>query len=133
MVIPAAFQMEVMSSAQTTHFSPYSYDRHVPMGFYGAPFAPGIYHGRVQPVDIAATYAALLGINQPSAAVGHILTQALKPADDVTYPKPKPIPPVRIHHPAAQHSAAASPAKPAAKPAGPATTPMPSTPKATHP
>ena len=47
MVIPAAFQMEKLS-IQTTHFSPYSYDRHVPLGFYGAPFAPGIYHGRVK-------------------------------------------------------------------------------------
>jgi hypothetical protein len=128
MVVPAAFQMEVMSSAQTTHFSPYSYDRHVPMGFYGAPFAPGIYHGRVQPVDIAATFAALLGINQPSASVGRILTQALLPADNVTYPKPKPTPPVRTHHPApATHTA-----NPATKPAAPAA-PKATTPKATHP
>jgi hypothetical protein len=96
------------------------------MGFYGAPFAPGIYHGRVQPVDIAATYAALLGINQPSAAVGHILTQALKPADDVTYPKPKPIPTVRTHHVAA---GTANPAK--TRPAPAKVTPKP--PKVTHP
>ncbi len=40
MVIPAAFQMEQMSSAQTTHFTPYSYDRHVPLAFYGAPLLP---------------------------------------------------------------------------------------------
>ena len=97
MVIPAAFQMETLSSIQTTHFSPYSYDRHVPLGFFGAPFEPGIYHGRVQPVDLAATYAALLGVNQPSAAVGHILTQAFRTASEVVYPKPKPTPPVRTH------------------------------------
>jgi hypothetical protein len=98
------------------------------MGFYGAPFAPGIYHGRVQPVDIAATFAALLGINQPSASVGRILTQALLPADNVTYPKPKPTPPVRTHHPAAAHQpAATNPAKPGTKTAAPAA------PKATHP
>jgi hypothetical protein len=122
MVIPAAYQMEMMSSAQTTHFSPYSYDRHVPMGFYGAPFQPGIYRGRVQPVDIAATYAALLGINQPSASVGKILTQALKPGDDVTYPKPKPTPPPRVHHPAAGHAPAKGEPHKTATPA-----------KATHP
>ena len=63
----------------TTHFSAWSYDRHVPLGFYGAPFQPGIYYGRVAPVDFAATFAALLGVNQPSASIGHILTQALKP------------------------------------------------------
>jgi hypothetical protein len=91
MVIPDAFQMAAYSSGGTNHFTPYSYDRHVPLDFYGAPFAPGIYHGRVEPVDLAATFASLLGVNQPSASVGHILTQALKPASAVTYPKPVPV------------------------------------------
>ncbi len=108
MVIPADYQMETLSSIQTTHFSPWSYDRHVPLGFYGAPFAPGIYRGRVQPVDIAATFAALLGINQPSASIGHILTQALKPASEVSYPKPVPAPHAR-HAAATRHTAAANP------------------------
>ena len=89
-VVPAAFQMGLMKTT-ATHFTPYSYDRHVPLGFYGAPFATGIYHGRVEPVDLAATFASLLGVNQPSASVGHILTQALKPASEVTYPKPIPV------------------------------------------
>jgi predicted AlkP superfamily pyrophosphatase or phosphodiesterase len=86
MLVFAGYQMQANSSGGTTHFSPWSYDRHVPLGFYGAPFAPGIYHGRVGPVDLAATWAALLGINQPSASVGHILTQAIKPSAAVTYP-----------------------------------------------
>jgi hypothetical protein len=77
MVIPAAYQMQALQSG-TTHFSPWSYDRHVPLGFFGAPFTPGIYHGRVQPVDLAATLASLLGVNQPSASVGNVLTQALR-------------------------------------------------------
>ncbi len=77
MVIPAAYQMQALKSG-TTHFSPWSYDRHVPLGFFGAPFTPGIYHGRVQPVDLAATLASLLGVNQPSASVGTVLTQALR-------------------------------------------------------
>jgi hypothetical protein len=101
--------MEGSASGGTTHFSPWSYDRHVPLGFYGAPFAPGIYHGRVGPVDLAATWAALLGINQPSAAVGHILTQALKPAALVAYPKP---PPVRTHPVRPARGKAASPPVP---------------------
>jgi hypothetical protein len=91
MVIPDAFQMAFYPGGGTNHFTPYSYDRHVPLEFYGAPFAPGVYHGRVEPVDLAATFASLLGINQPSASVGHILTQALKPAAAVTYPKPVPV------------------------------------------
>ncbi|HEX4065750.1 MAG TPA: alkaline phosphatase family protein [Acidobacteriaceae bacterium] len=105
MVIPEAFQMAVAHG--TTHFTPYSYDRHVPLAFYGAPFAPGTWYDRVQPVDLAATFAALLRINQPSASVGHILTQALKPPADVNYPKPAP--PPRVHHTPVRHPAAARP------------------------
>jgi predicted AlkP superfamily pyrophosphatase or phosphodiesterase len=66
--------------AGTTHFSPWSYDRHVPLAFYGAPFIPGEYHERVAPVDLAATFASLAGVNQPSASVGHVLTEAVKGA-----------------------------------------------------
>ena len=76
MVIPAAYQMQTLKGG-TTHFSPWSYDRHVPLAFYGAPFTPGIYHGRVQPVDLAATLASLLGVTQPSASVGTVLNQAI--------------------------------------------------------
>jgi arylsulfatase A-like enzyme len=76
MVIPAAYQMQTLKGG-TTHFSPWSYDRHVPLAFYGAPFTPGIYHGRVQPVDLAATLSSLLGVTQPSASVGTVLTQAI--------------------------------------------------------
>jgi hypothetical protein len=80
MLIPPAYQMNGNAAGTgTTHFSAWSYDRHVPLGFYGAPFQPGLYYGRVAPVDFAATFAALLGLNQPSASIGHILTQALKP------------------------------------------------------
>ncbi|HEX4020979.1 MAG TPA: alkaline phosphatase family protein [Acidobacteriaceae bacterium] len=78
MVIPEAYQMGSVGRG-TTHYSPYSYDRHVPLGFYGTAFAPGTYYNRVEPVDIAATLAALLEVNQPSASVGHVLTVALRP------------------------------------------------------
>ena len=73
------YELQAYSPGGTTHFSPYSYDRHVPLAFFGAPFATGTYHGRVEPVDIAATLASILGINQPSASIGHVLTQALRP------------------------------------------------------
>ena len=63
----------------TTHFSANSYDRHVPLELFGAAFVPGTYHGVVAPVDIAATLASLLRINWPSAAVGNVLTQAMRP------------------------------------------------------
>jgi len=41
---------------------------------------PGTYHGVVAPVDIAATFASLLRINRPSAAVGRVLTEAIRPS-----------------------------------------------------
>ena len=80
MLVLGAYQMEGTSLwGGTTHFSPWAYDRHVPLAFYGAPFQPGEYHGRVAPVDLAATFASLAGINQPSASVGRVLKEALKP------------------------------------------------------
>ena len=84
MVIPTAYQMEVLNGNQTTHFSPWSYDRHVPLGFFGTEFVPGTYRGLVAPVDIAATLASILGVNAPSASVGRILTEALRPSTDGT-------------------------------------------------
>ncbi|HEX5234186.1 MAG TPA: alkaline phosphatase family protein [Silvibacterium sp.] len=105
MLITQAFQMQGTGKSGTNHFTAYSYDRHVPLAFYGAPFAPGTYRGRVEPTAIAATFASLLGVNQPSASIGQILTQALKPSAEVTYPKP---PPVRTRHrrSAARHAPA---------------------------
>lgn len=115
-VIPAAFQMGIEKGNGTTHFTPYSYDRHVPLGFYGAPFASGIYHGRVEPVDLAATFASLLGVNQPSASVGHILTQALKPESAVSYPKPLPVHPRRSLRRTTKHAADSTTETPATTP-----------------
>jgi hypothetical protein len=79
MMLLASYQMEGTGPfAGTTHFSPWSYDRHVPLALYGAPFIPGEYHERVAPVDLAVTVASLAGVNQPSAAVGRVLTEAIK-------------------------------------------------------
>jgi hypothetical protein len=77
MVNPGMYELSAPKG--TNHFSPYSYDRHVPLAFYGSAFLPGTYHDRVAPVDIAATFASLLRINQPSACIGHVLTQAIRP------------------------------------------------------
>lgn len=65
------------STQGTDHGSPYSYDTHVPLAFFGVPFQPGTYRQHAEPVDLAPTLASLLDINPPSAAVGHVLTQAL--------------------------------------------------------
>jgi predicted AlkP superfamily pyrophosphatase or phosphodiesterase len=77
MVSPGMYEMSLRTG--TSHYSPYSYDRHVPLAFYGSAFVPGTYHNRVAPVDIAATFASLLRINQPSASVGQVLIMATYP------------------------------------------------------
>ena len=69
----------VGSARGTDHASPYTYDTHVPLAFYGLPFHPGPYRTRVEPVDLAVTLASLLGINAPTHAVGRVLTEALAP------------------------------------------------------
>jgi len=64
----------------TDHGTPYTYDTHVPLAFYGLAFQPGTYRSVVEPVDLAVTFASLLGINAPTHAVGRVLTEALAPA-----------------------------------------------------
>jgi hypothetical protein len=69
----------VGASRGTDHASPYTYDTHVPLAFYGLPFHPGTYRTHAEPVDLAVTFASLLGINAPTHAVGRVLTEALAP------------------------------------------------------
>ena len=66
----------------------YSYDQHVPLAFYGAPFKPGVYRDQVEPIDLAPTLAVLLGINKPTNSTGHVLTQALSSRGEVASPPP---------------------------------------------
>jgi arylsulfatase A-like enzyme len=70
----------VGSTHGTDHASPYTYDTHVPLAFYGVPFRPGAYRTHAEPVDLAPTLASLLGINAPTHATGRVLTEALMPA-----------------------------------------------------
>jgi hypothetical protein len=76
MGLPSAFSL--VAGTGTDHTAPWSYDTHVPLGFYGVPFVPGTYRNNVQPVDWSVTFASLLGINKPSHAVGRVLTEAIK-------------------------------------------------------
>jgi hypothetical protein len=85
MVTPGMYQMSGSANGGTTHFSPYSYDRHVPLAFFGTPFVPGTYLEHTEPVDIAATFAALLGVNRPSACVGRVVTEAIRPEHEVVH------------------------------------------------
>lgn len=64
----------------TDHATPFSYDTHVPLAFYGLAFQAGTYRTHADPVDLATTFASLLGINAPARATGRVLTEALQPA-----------------------------------------------------
>jgi hypothetical protein len=75
MGVPAPFM--VGTTRGTDHASPYTYDTHVPLAFYGLPFQLGTYRTHAEPVDLAATFASLLGINAPTHAIGRVLTEAL--------------------------------------------------------
>jgi hypothetical protein len=75
MGIPKMF--EVGGTHGTDHATPFAYDTHVPLAFYGLAFEPGIYRAHAEPVDLAVTLASLLGINAPAQATGRVLTEAL--------------------------------------------------------
>ena len=80
LVAPGMYQLSGTATGGTNHFTAYSYDRHVPLAFFGLPFQPGTYLEQAAPVDIAATLAAVLRVNRPSACVGRVVTEALRPA-----------------------------------------------------
>ncbi|HMK22040.1 MAG TPA: alkaline phosphatase family protein [Terriglobales bacterium] len=73
--IPVPFN--VGGGKGTDHATPYTYDTHVPLSFYGLPFQLGVFRTHAEPVDLAVTLAALLGINAPTHAIGRVLTEAL--------------------------------------------------------
>jgi predicted AlkP superfamily pyrophosphatase or phosphodiesterase len=57
----------------TTHGSPWYYDRHVPLLFFGPGIAPGKYGAGARPNDIAPTLAKLLGVPPPPGSDGTVL------------------------------------------------------------
>lgn len=78
--VPAPFDVGWPTGGD--HGTPYTYDTHVPLYFYGLAFRPGIYRTHCEPVDMVATLASLLGINAPSASIGRVLTEALTMAKE---------------------------------------------------
>ena len=63
--------------AKTTHFTPYNYDTHVPVIFFGAGVRPGWHRQNVQVNDIAPTLAALIDVEMPAGAFGRVLAEVL--------------------------------------------------------
>jgi hypothetical protein len=61
----------------TTHGSPYMYDAHIPVLFYGKAFKPGRYADEFYVTDIAPTLSAALRIAPPSGNMGKPFVKAL--------------------------------------------------------
>jgi Type I phosphodiesterase / nucleotide pyrophosphatase len=55
----------------------YNYDVRVPLCFYGPQFRAGTYEAPVESVDLAPTLARVMGVEEPSSSVGHVLAEAL--------------------------------------------------------
>ena len=105
MGVPAPFTIGGMKG--TDHGTPYTYDTHVPLAFYGLPFQLGTFRTHCEPVDLAVTLASLLGINAPTHAVGRVLTEAMAAAHHAqnssppAEKSPRPLRPSPELHPAA--------------------------------
>jgi arylsulfatase A-like enzyme len=67
------------SKEGTSHGTPFSYDTHVPVIFFGRGIRAGRYDENIRVADIAPTLAALLGVNEPSGSVGRVLPVIEKP------------------------------------------------------
>jgi arylsulfatase A-like enzyme len=74
--VPDPYWMAIGSG--TNHGSPFGYDTHVPVIFYGSQIRAGSYHFNIAINDIAPTLATLLGIETPSGSTGRTLHEILK-------------------------------------------------------
>lgn len=61
------------SKTGTSHGSPYHYDTHVPLIFFGACIKPGVFKDSVNTVDIAPTIREVLGLNSTAKINGKSL------------------------------------------------------------
>lgn len=62
----------------TTHGTPFSYDTHVPLLFYGKGINPGSTLRTVHITDIAATICQLLNIPYPNGNIGEPISEVIK-------------------------------------------------------
>lgn len=70
--------MSITHPTAATHGSPYDYDSHVPIIFYGAGVKPGVHSSFVRTVDIGPTLAALLGVRPIEKLDGVVLKGAIR-------------------------------------------------------
>ena len=65
-------------SYRFTHMTHYSYDRYVPLLFWGKTFKPGTYRQIVHVVDIAPTLSSVLHVLPPAQSEGRVITEILR-------------------------------------------------------
>ena len=78
LLIGKPFSMPGTGKTGTTHGSPYSYDSHVPVLFYGSAFKPGRYAQDFKITDIVPTLCAALRMTEPAGSVGKPFTPVLR-------------------------------------------------------
>lgn len=69
---------EAASWVTASSGSPYEYDVHVPLVFYGAGIGASVVERSVDMTDVAPTVSDLLGVSHPNACEGHILGEIKK-------------------------------------------------------
>lgn len=77
-LIAKPFMIPSRSSTGTTHGSPYAYDTHVPVMFFGQGIKPGRYTETFNITDIAPTLAAILRVEVPPGSIGRPLTKLIR-------------------------------------------------------
>jgi hypothetical protein len=76
LIVPEPYYAFEASGA--SHGTPYDYDNHVPVIFYGQGIKPGAYRERILVNDIATTLASVLGVETPTASIGRVLSEILQ-------------------------------------------------------
>lgn len=76
-VVPQSAQLDEFLKG-TTHGTPYAYDTHIPLIWYGWKVKKGKDYSPVNMTDISRTLAALLNVQQPSGCVGKVIEGLFK-------------------------------------------------------
>jgi predicted AlkP superfamily pyrophosphatase or phosphodiesterase len=76
-LIPKPFVVTTTGKTGTSHGTPYNYDTHVPVMFFGKAFRPGRYADEFSITDLAPTLCAALHIEEPPGCMGKPFVKAL--------------------------------------------------------
>jgi predicted AlkP superfamily pyrophosphatase or phosphodiesterase len=65
----------LIEASGASHGTPYGYDAHVPVIFFGPHIKSGLFQQSIAVNDIAPTLATLLGVETPSGSIGRVLSE----------------------------------------------------------